>query len=220
MRIQKPVVILLIVIMALLAVLGAFLVKVGMTTPQIFKRICFFVCATMIAVLIALLGYLLFLFRDKEPNYFLYDRKLGKNMQLQELRFQTVNEKMSVYVSTNFGSSEKLWMSDIWARGERFGANGEYGGLVAYKMLYDLADHDKADQWDYFAEAPLETVIRLCDTLSRSGDRNLAQKLMYIRENCGVEIAPLRSLLLGNKKYLANRMLGLVRRNIEWFYYT
>ena len=220
MRIQKPIVILLAVVMALLAILSAFLIKVGMTTPQTFKKVCFFICAVMIAVLIALLGYFLFLSRDKEPNYFLYDRKLGKNIPLQELRFQTVNEKMSIYVSTNFENSEKLWMSDIWARGERFGVNGEYGGLVAYKMLYDLAERDKVDQWDYFAEAPMETIIRLCDTLSRCGDRNLAQKLMYIRQNCGVEIAPLRSLLLGNKKYLAQRMLGLVRRNIEWFYYT
>jgi hypothetical protein len=219
-RIQKPVAILLAVVMALLAILGAFLVKVGVTTPQVFKKICFFICVAMIAVLIALLGYLLFLSRDKEPNYFLYDRNLGKNIPLEELRFQTVNEKMTVYISTNFENAEKLWMSDVWARGARFGANGEYSGLVAYKMLFDLADHDKVDQWDLFAEAPMETIIRLCDALSRCGDRNLAQKLMYIRQNCGVEIAPLRSLLLGNKKYLANKMVNLVRRNIEWFYYT
>ena len=220
MRIQKPLVILLAAIMAMLAILGAFLLKVGMTTPQVFKKICFFICVAMIAVLIGLLGYLLFLSRDKEPNYFLFDRELGKNMLPEELRFRTVNEKMSVYISANFESSEKLWLGNAWSADERFGANGEYRGLVAYKMLFDLADHDKVDQWDYFAEASQETVIRLCNALASCGDRNLAQKLMYIRQNCGVEIAPLRSLLLGNKKYLANRMIGLVRKNIEWFYYT
>lgn len=220
MRIQKPLVILLAVIMAMLAILGAFLIKVGMTTPQVFKKICFFVCAAMIAVLICLLGYLLWLSRDKEPNYFLFDRQLCKNILPEELRFRTVNEKMSVYISANFESSEKLWLGDAWNVGDRFGANGEYRGLVAYKMLYDLADHDKVDQWDYFAEASLETITHMCNALMNSGDRNLAQKLMYVRQNCGVEIAPLRSLLLGNKKYLAGKMIGIVRRNIEWFYYT
>ena len=220
MRLQKPLVIALAIIMAMLAILGAFLVKVGMTVPGMFKKICFFVCAALIALLIGLLGYLLLLSRDKEPNYFLFDRQLNRNLLPEELRFRTVNEKMTAYIATNFGKSEKLWLGDAWIRGDRFGANGEYRGLVAYKMLFDLADQDKVDHWDYFAEASAETITRMCQALSQSGDRNLAQKLMYIRENCGVEIAPLRSLLLGNKKYLANKMLGFVHRNIEWFYDT
>lgn len=220
MRIQKSMAILLAVIMAMLAILGAFLLKVGVTTPQMFKKICFFTCVALIAVLIGQLGYLVYLSRDKEPNYFLYDRTLGKNIAPEELRFSTINERMSTYITVNFETSEKLWLGDAWILGDRFGVHGEYRGLVAYKMLYDLADHDHVEQWDNFAEAPLETIVHLCDALSRCGERNLAQKLMYIRQNCGVEIAPIRSLLLGNKKYLANKMTGLVRRNIEWFYYT
>lgn len=208
------------VVMVILAVLGALLCKVGATTPQIGKKVCYFICAALIAALILLLCYLLLLARDKEPNYFLFDRSIGKNIPLEGLCFTVVNEKMSTYISVNFENSEKLWLGNAWQHGDRFGANGEYRGLVAYKMLYDLAVHDNVDQWDYFAEASLETVTRLCDTLTRCGDRNLAQKLMYIRQNCGVEIAPIRSLILGNKKYLANKMTGLVRRNIEWFYYT
>ena len=56
MRIQKPIAILLAIVMAMLAILGAFLVKVGMTTPQVFKKLCFFVCALMI-VIIAVFGH-------------------------------------------------------------------------------------------------------------------------------------------------------------------
>ena len=220
MRLQKSLVIVLAFIMAMLAVLGAFLVKVGMTAPGMLKKVCFFVCAALIVILIGLLGYLLWLSRDKEPNYFLFDKESGRNILPEELRFRTVNEKMNAYIAANFGNSEKLWLGDAWGRENRFGTNGEYRGLVAYKMLFDLADQDHVDRWDYFAEASEETVTRLCEALSQSGDRGLAQKLIYIRQNCGVEIAPLRSLLMGNKKYLANRMLGLVRRNIEWFYET
>ena len=220
MRLQKSLVFVLAFIMAMLAVLGAFLVKVGMTAPGMLKKICFFACAVMIAVLIGLLGYLLWLSQDKEPNYFLFDKQLGRNILPEELRFRAVNEKMTAYIAANFGSSEKLWLGNAWTRENGFGTNGEYRGLVAYKMLFDLAEQDHVDRWDYFAEASADTVTCLCEALSQSGDRNLAQKLMYIRQNCGVEIAPLRSLLMGNKKYLANRMLGLVRRNIEWFYDT
>ena len=218
MSMKKSLVYVLVIIIALLAVLGAFLVKVGMTTPQMFMKIGFYICAAMVAVVIGLLCYLLWLYQDKEQNYFLFDRRLGKNIRVEELTFRMVNEKMSAYISAHFENSEKLWMGNAWVRGDSFGANGEYRALVAYKMLFDLADKDKVDDWDYFAETSADTVTRLCEAIAGSGDRNLAQKLMYIRQNCGVEIAPLRSLLLSNKKYLANRMLGLVRRNIEWYY--
>lgn len=218
MSMKKSVWYVLVIIIALLAVLGAFLVKVGMTTPQIFMKIGFFICAAMVAVVIGLLCYLLWLYQDREENYFLFDRRLGKNIRVEELTFRMVNEKMSAYISDHFENSEKLWMGNAWIRGDSFGANGEYRALVAYKMLFDLADKDKVDDWDFFAETSADTITRLCETIAGSGDRNLAQKLMYIRQNCGVEITPLRSLVLSNKKYLASRMLGLVRRNIEWYY--
>lgn len=220
MRIQKASVILLAAVMVILVILGALLLKVGLTTPQLFKKICYFVCAALVTVLVGLIGYLLLLFRDKEPNYFLYDRDLGKNISLEQLRFSVVNEKMSTYVSVNFENAEKLWLGNAWTRGDRFGPNGEYRGLVAYKMLFDLAAQDDPTQWDYLVRASEDTVANLCDALSRCGDRNLAHKLEYIKQNCGSEIAPLRSLILSNKKYLANKMTGLVRRNIEWYYYT
>ncbi len=220
MRIKKPIVILLAVMIAVLAIVGALLFKVGLTTPQVTKKVFYMISAVLIVVLIGLLGYLLFLGRDKEHNYFLYDKKLGKNIPLEDLRFSIVNERMDAYIVANFESSDRLWSGSTWTTGTGFGSNGEYRGLIAYKMLYDLAERDKPDQWARFANAPSETVSRLCDALSRSGEKNLAQKLMYIRQNCGHEIAPLRSLLLGNKKYLASKMTGLVRRNIEWFYNT
>ena len=220
MRMQKKLVLVLTAVMVLLAILGALLLKVGMTTPHPFKKVCYILCAAFVLVLVALLGYLLYLSRDKEPNYFLYQREAGKNIAPEELRFATVNEKMSMYISVNFENSEKLWLGNAWNAGDRFGANGEYRGLVAYKMLYDLAADDHADHWAYFAKASADTVVYLCEALTRSGDRNLAQKLMYIKQNFSTEITPLRSLILGNKKYLAGKMVTLVRRNIEWFYYT
>ena len=197
MRIHKTIAMLLAVAMILLAILGGLFCYIGMTTPQMFKKICYFICVALVLVLIGLVAFFMYLSKDKEKNFFLYQR-----------------------ISVNFENSEKLWLGDAWSVGDRFGANGEYRGLVAYKMLFDLADHDDVEQWDYFAEAPAETVVGLCEALARCGDRNLAQKLTYIRTNCGVEIAPLRSLILGNKKYLASKMVGFVRRNIEWFYYT
>ena len=220
MRLHKNTAILLVIVILALTVIDGLLLKVGITTPQMFKKVCYFICVALIALLIALLCYLMLLSRDKEKNYFLYDRNTGKNILPDQLRFSIINEKMAMYITVNFESSEKLWLSNAWAIGDRFGANGEYRALVAYKMLFDLAEHDQADQWDYFARASQETVSSLCAALARSGDRNFAQKLMYIRQNCGAEIVPLRSLLLGNKKYLANKMVGLVRHNIEWFYYT
>ena len=220
MRIQKWTAIVLVIAMVALAVIGVLIFKVGVATPQMFKKVCYFICVALIALLIVLLGYFFLLSRDKEHNYFLYDRNLGRNISPEKLRFSVVNEKMSMYISVNFENVTKLWLGNAWIQGDRFGVNGEYRALVAYKMLYDLADHDQVDEWNYFSEASEDTVTCLCDTLMRCGERNLAHKLIYIRQNCGAEIPPLRSLLLGNKKYLASKMIGLVRRNLEWFYYT
>ena len=220
MRIQKVTAVLLVVAMAALAVIGILFFKVGMTVPQLWKKICYFACAALIALLFLLLGYLLLLSGDKEKNYFLYDRNSGRNISPDHLRFSMICEKMNMYISVNFENSEKLWLGDAWLEGDRFGANGEYRALVALKMLYDLADHDLEAEWLYFAEAAESVVSNLCMALNRCGERNLAQKLMYIRQSCGSEVTPLRSLLLGNKKYLANKMVGIVRNNIEWYYYT
>ena len=220
MRIQKTVAILLVIVAVVLAIVGGFLLKAGLTTPQIGRKICFLICVGLIALLIASLFYLLWLSRDKEPNYFLFNRSTGKNIPLEELTFSVVNEKMTLYISVNFEDSGKLWLGNAWARGDRFGANGEYRGLVAFKMLYDLIDADQAVQWGYFANASENTVARLCDVLARCGEKTLVQKLMYLKQNCGVETAPVRSLLMSRKKYLEDKMTGLVRRNIEWFYYT
>jgi len=220
MRIQKTMAVLLAVVALILAVVGGFLLNAGLTTPQIGRKVCFLICVGLIALLVVLLLYLLWLARDKEPNYFLFDRSTGKNIPLEELSFSVVNEKMSLYISVNFEDSGKLWLGTAWNRGDCFGANGEYRGLVAFKMLYDLIDVDQAEQWRYFADASVGTVSRLCDALSRCGEKTLAQKLMYLKQNCGGEIAPVRSLLMGGKKHLEGKMIGLVRRNIEWFYYT
>lgn len=220
MRIQKVTAVLLVIVMVALAVIDILFFKVGMTTPQIWKKVCYFTCAALIALLFLLLGYLLLLSSDKEKNYFLYDRNSGRNISPDHLRFSMICEKMNMYITVNFETVEKLWMGDAWLNGDRFGANGEYRALVALKMLYDLADHDAEAEWSYFTNAAESVIANMCMALSRGGERNLAQKLMYIRQNCGSETAPLRSLLLGNKKYLANKMVGIVRNNIEWYYYT
>ena len=219
MRIPKTMTIALGAVLAVLALIAGLLLKIALTTPQMFQKSCYFICVLLISLLIVLLGCYLWLSRDKEKNYFLLDRSTGKNISPEQLRFSAVNEKMATYIAANFENTEKLWLGNAWFEGGRFGANGEYRGLVAYKMLYDLADHDQNDEWSCFVNASAETVSEICSVLAHSGDRTLAQKLLYVRQNCGAEIAPLRSLLIGNKKYLANKMLGMVRRNIEWFYY-
>lgn len=220
MRITKSMAFLLALVTVILAVIGSLLFRAGSTTPQGVRSVIYFVCASLVMLLCALLLYFLWLSRDKESNYFLYDRELGRNVPLESLTFRMVNEKMTAYVAAGFESSAKLWLGNAWLRGDGFGVNGEYRGLVAYKMLYDLIETDREDSWRLFADAPEATVARVCEALSGCGEKTLAHKLMYLKQSCGGEVAPLKSLLSGSRRYLEGKMTGLVRRNIEWFYYT
>ena len=186
----------------------------------------FKVCLIIIGVLCILMGlgllFTLYLGRDNDPNFFLYDTKAQRNLPVDELTFDRVNSRMSYFLTTLSTSQEKLWADNILADNGtgRFGVGDVYRPLTAYKMLYDLVELDRPEGWALFLCATPATMDSLLDALEDNGEEAMSKALYHAYNSASGrdDIEWLRDFLSGNAKYLRRRMLGYVQKNIEWFY--
>ena len=186
----------------------------------------FKVCYVIISVLCILMGlgllFTLYLSRDNDPNFFLYDTKAQRNVSVEELTFDRVNSRMSYFLTTLSTSQEKLWADNVLGNSDsdRFGANDVYKPLTAYKMLYDLTEIDRPEGWRLFLNATPSTLDALLDALEDNGEDAMAKALnhAYNSASGSDDIEWTRDFLMGNAKYLRRRMLSYVQKHIEWFY--
>ena len=183
------------------------------------------VCLAAISVLCVLigLGLLLYLYigRDNDPNFFLYDPKTGRNIDPADLDFDRINSRMSYFMTTLTTSVERLWTDNaLDAPVEKFGVREIYRPLAAYKMLYDLTEFDSPDGWRLFLNAPSATITALTQALVMNGEETMANSLVkaYNSASNGDDFEWLRDFLVGNKPYISRRMVGYVRKNLDWFY--
>ncbi len=186
----------------------------------------FKVCLVIISVLCLLMGlgllFVLYLSRDNDPHFFLYDTKTQRNIPAEELTFDRVNNRMTYFLTTLSTSQEKLWADNILADNGtgRYGVNDVFRTLTAYKMLYDLIEIDRPDGWALFLCATPATIDSLLDALEENGEEAMAKALYHAYSNAASrdDSEWLRDFLTGNAKYIRRRMLGYVKKNLEWFY--
>ena len=186
----------------------------------------FKVCYVIISVLCILMGlgllFTLYLSRDNDANFFLYDTKTQRNIPAEDLTFDRVNSRMSYFLTTLSTSQEKLWGDNVLADNgsDRFGVNDVYKPLTAYKMLYDLTEIDRPEGWRLFLNATPATLDALLDALEDNGEEAMAKALnhAYNSASGSDDIEWVRDFLMGNAKYLRRRMLSYVQKHIEWFY--
>lgn len=190
------------------------------------KSVFFGVFITIFSVLCIVLGgiviFYIFDMRDDDVNFFLYDRKLGGNIRPDSLTFERINSRM-VYFMTRLSSSlAETWQENALASNEggTFGHEDVYKPLVAYKMLYDLAELDKPEVWRLFNTANPETIDSLCGVFEDIGETSMAQTLREAYETAEGpdDTAWVRDFLTGNTNYLRRRMTDYVKNNLEWFY--
>ena len=199
-------------------VLFAFLVPGASST---FYRVCLILIAILsLAIGLGIL-YVLYLGRDNDPNFFLYDTRSGRNMDAGDLTFDRVNSRMSYFMTTLTTSQEKLWRPGVLdPASPRFGTDAVYLPLAAYKMLYDLVEIDTPEGWALFLGAAPEVIDSLCAALRKGGEEAMANSLVgaYNEATSREDSAWLRDFLTGNEKYLKKRMMGYVMTHMEWFY--
>ncbi len=199
-------------------VLLAFLVPGASST---FYRLCLLAISILCLLIGMGLLFWVYLARDNDPNFFLYDTKTGRNINTSRLTFERVNSRMSYFMTTLSTSQERLWSENVLAINPgRFGVREIYKPLAAYKMLYDLVEIDRPEGWRLFLCASPATIDTLADVLHRAGETDMAQKLHAAYDNatgCD-DFEWIRDYLGGNEKYIRGRMMGYVQKNMEWFY--
>jgi hypothetical protein len=139
---------------------------------------------------------------------------------VEELTFQTVNERMNVYLGRVSESVEELWLGEIFDCDRKLGYRKVYRPLLAYKMLYDLAEVDTPEGWRLFLDANSDLLDALTDAIRLNGDEDMANKLRGAYSNAASvdDYDWVRDFIMGNAKHLRNRMTLYVRKNLEWFY--
>ena len=218
---MKHLSIVLLIVAGLLILGGIILLAFVVPNVAIFYAICLVFIALCCFVMGVGVLFLLFLARDTDPNFFLYDSKSGTNIPADELTFDRVNSRMSYFMTTLTTSQEKLWADNaLNASPERFGVNEIYRPLAAYKMLYDLGEIDTPEGWQLFLCASPATIDTLANALLDNGENSMAEALRHAYNSAAGrdDYEWIRDFVMGNRKYISRRMMNYVRKNMEWFY--
>ena len=207
-------------IAAIVSLIGAVLILV-LAVPRAdatYKRVMEIIIACLMLLLYLLVGYYLWMIRDAEPNFFLFDRQRKRNISVDDLTFKFANERLSFLLTTVSQSPEELWREDVLENELKLGYRKVYRPLIAYKMLYDLADKNVDSYWDYLQTATPETILSIARALEQAGETEMVKAFVFIMENYRGEPAKIRNFVIGNQKYIRGRIMAYIKRNIEMFY--
>lgn len=212
----------------LIAVAAVFLVGgiliIALLTGQAassFTKVLTVMIGILCILLSGVIAFIIYTSQDNDPNFFLYDSKLKRNIAVEELTFERVNSRMGYYMSLISSSQVQTWKKNILGKeNDRFGANDVYKPLVAYKMLCDLCELDRPETWKLFNEAPPEVITGLIDALRLGGENEMCKTLRFFYEKTesNDDIEHIRDFVMGNAKYIRTRMMRYITKNIEWFY--
>ncbi len=183
-----------------------------------YKQVLGTIIAIFMFLLSALIAIYLWLNRDTEPNFFLFDRQRKRNIPLDDLTFKFANERLSFLLTTVSQSPEDLWNKDVLENELKLGYRKVYRPLIAYKMLYDLADKNVDSYWEYLLTATPETVLSIARALEQAGETEMPKTFVFIMENYRGDPDKIKNFISGNQKYIRGRIMAYIKRNIELFY--
>lgn len=211
---------LLMAIAAVIIAVGAILI-LALAVPNSdaqYKKVLGSVIAVLMLVLSAMIGYYLWLQRDVEPNFFLFDRAKKRNISVDDLTFKIVNERMSFFLTLHCDSVEQLWSENALENDSKLGYRRVFRPLLAYKMLYDLADKNLDSYWNCLFEASPDVIDSLCNALEQGGEQELVKAFRFLMEHYKEEPHKIKDFVTGNTKYIRGRMLSYIKHHIEAFY--
>ena len=207
-------------IVACVSLVGALLL-LAIAVPNAnaaYKRVLEVIIAVLLIAMSGLISYYLWLTKDSEPNFFLFDRVKKRNVSVEELTFQTVNERMNTYLDRVCNSVEELWQGDVFQNERKLGYRKVYRPLLAYKMLYDLGDKNLDDYWDLLLKASPEAIDAICNGLAQGGEAEMVKAFRFLMANYRENPARIKDFIIGNLRYIRGRMLGYIKKHIELFY--
>ena len=216
---QKKLNLILTIAAAVFAVLFVALLICGIAIEftYTFTKVMMIIVAIVSLALAAELAFIVwFGGKGDKPNYFLYDASTKKNVSVDKLTVQVINRRMERYFSEFAPSEGKLWTDAILENPE-LDMEDAFKPLVAYKLLFDLADRDIENGWKCFEMASPATVDFICRGLEMNGENEIAGNLRKMKAIVPFQVKYVRDYLVSNANYLQTKMLMYVRDNIEKF---
>ena len=183
-----------------------------------YKRVLEVVISSLMILLSLLIVYYWYLTRDAEPNFFLFDRAKKRNIPVEKLTFAMVNERMSFFLTMVCSSADQLWQEEILETEQKMGPHRVYRPLLAYKMLYDLADKNIASYWELLYNAKPNMVDAICGALKQGGETEMVKAFRFYMENYRDNPEKIKDFVTSNTRYIQGRMLAYIKKNIELFY--
>lgn len=203
----------------LIAVVITVVTIAGWENGEVLINVLLLIAAVLFVVLGGLVMYLAMISATVTRHFFLYDKNLGRNVKPSELSFETVNQRMTYFMTRMADSERQVWSANvIGSDDERFGKNDVYRPLMAYKMIYDLTEHNSPEYWRLFAGADVAIISSICDALSDNDDAQLGATLVFLREHHAQNIEKISHFFMDNRAYMQKQMVRYVQAHVDSFY--
>lgn len=173
-------------------------------------RVLLIICSSLLIVLALIYAYVVLLSVDREPNFFLYDEQSGKNIAIEKIDFVRVSSKVDVYVS-------ELGGYDYLMKNYGFDSSvvPALMPVVAFRLVQLAATDDHI--FELIDRADDKAITSLRRALEMADETNMTAAISKYHSQGG-NIENFRKYLASNHKYIQNRVMNYIKRNIEQFY--
>ena len=187
----------------------------GLVNAHAVSKTFLIIAAILLVALGGVFYYMFFMLSEKRKNFFLSDPDTGRSITLDKLTFPIINERINLYIAERIEDANEMMTGEILTRRGIFGQRDVYRPLIAYKILFDLAQQNDQSGWNAFYSMSDSAFTQLTNALNTANDNNMARRLMQLRQMR--DDARLCDFIVGNQRYLQGKMTQFVRANINMF---
>ena len=173
-------------------------------------RALLIICSILLILLSCIYAYVVLLSMDREPNFFLFDEQIGKNVSLDKIDYARVSSRVDVYVS-DVGGYDYV----VKNYGLDNGVIPVLRPIVAFRLIQLAAFDDHA--FELIDNADDKAITILCRALEMADEANMTVAISKYHQQGG-NADNFRKYLANNQKYMQNKVMNYIRRNIEQFY--
>ena len=153
-----------------------------------------------------------------EVHFFLYDRRRGRIRRRNELTEEIVQDAIAYYLQPLVSDPLTLWQAFPKPLRLELEAQPHFRVPVMYRMLYLLSEQEDREIFEIFLESDERIVTYLCHVLGDAQDREMADFIYHLKQNCHAERERTIAFFQKNKRCFAIRALRFVERHFEDFY--
>lgn len=176
------------------------------------------VIASLLLVLVSSIFFILFAISfEKSHNVFLYDKKIKKNILLENLTFERVCEFLDIYLGLVFHGRKSLVIGDVFNSDLLKDVPKEYYPLIQIRVLLIWIEIDSDSKWKQFAFAEKVYIDTMEEVLFNYGEKLISSKIQYLWASYTGDNTEIKDFFCNNIDYLKEFILNYVKANIHSF---